>query len=97
MAITTAQLYITADGKEFKNELDALGHDMTLKISTIVEGYIAKAGINPEKAQAGLLRKNIPAFIGYMSQFGATAEEAAAKFSEQGGVVAEASEEGAAE
>ena len=81
MAITTTQLYITTDGKEFKSEMDARGHDTALKISSVVEGYIAEAGMKHKKAQAGLLRKHLPAFIGWMSQFGDTAESAAANFS----------------
>ncbi len=52
MAITTANIYVTTDGKKFDNELDAKAHEMAIEITGKVEAFLDAAGI-PAKLENG--------------------------------------------
>lgn len=57
--------YKTSDGKVFKTEIEAAGHEKYLEIKPVVEAFIEKAGL--QKAQAGLMRKHLPAFVAFQA------------------------------
>lgn len=66
--------FISADGKEFKTELEANARDEFLKVEKDVEAYIVAAGL--AKAQAGLMRKHIPGYLVFKAQGVVVAAEA---------------------
>ena len=57
--------YKAADGKVFKSEIEAVGHEQYLKIADSIEAFIAQTGLR--KAQAGILRKYIPAYQNFVT------------------------------
>lgn len=60
---TAIQKFVTADGKEFATQLEAEGHEMSVKTKEEVEAFVVASGLT--KIQAGVARKAIPAFLAY--------------------------------
>lgn len=61
----TKTLFVAEDGKEFDTESAADAHDRYLSNQTVIENYITSAGL--KAAQAGLMRKHLPAFLNFRS------------------------------
>lgn len=61
--VKKVDLFVTSDGKEFKDEGSANAHEKGLEKAEKIEGYIAAAGL--QKAQAGLMRKHIAAYLSF--------------------------------
>ncbi len=62
---TAIQKFVTEDGKEFASQIEAEGHEMSLKTKEGVEAFIAAAGY--KKVQAGMARKMVPAFLAFQA------------------------------
>lgn len=69
MALQQVPLFITTDNKEFKSEVEAEAHQAGLDQAPLINGYIQHAGLNDGKgkAQAGLLRRHLAAFLAYQA------------------------------
>lgn len=59
----TKTLYIADDSKEFGTEAEMLAHDEYLRSAGNIEAYIVEKGL--QKAQAGLMRKHLAAYIAF--------------------------------
>lgn len=78
--IQTAQKYVTTDGKEHGSLQAAQAHQMHLDNGKVVDAFLTSNGI--EKAQAGFLRKQIPAFLAFADNYVEPAEAPVAETSE---------------
>ncbi len=58
------QVYVSRDGKEFESEVEADAHERSLDMQENIEKYIVASGL--QKAQAGLMRKHLPAFATFV-------------------------------
>jgi len=61
---TAVTKFIANDGTEFDNESAANTHDQSLLAGNSIEAFMSIEGIT--KAQAGLLRKCIPAYLAFL-------------------------------
>lgn len=57
----TKTVYIADDGSEFDTESELAFYEKSLELSKDVEAYIEET--KPAKPTAGMLRKQIPAFL----------------------------------
>ena len=71
------QVWVANDGAEFNTEHEAAAHDMRLSTQNHVEAYIQAFGIT--KAQAGLFRKHLPAYLAFRESNPDASAEVAAK------------------
>lgn len=60
---TTKTVYVAADGKEFDTEQACAAHEIGIRMSVRIEEYIKSAGL--VKANAGFLRRHLPAFLAF--------------------------------
>lgn len=67
MALQTRSLFVTSDGKEFKVQAEAEAHQAGLDSKPLIEGYITHSKL--EKAQAGLMRRHLAAFLAFQETF----------------------------
>ena len=71
------QVWLATDGTEFNTEHEADAHSMRLSTQNHVEAYIQAFGIT--KAQAGLFRKHLPAYLAFREANPDASAEVAAK------------------
>lgn len=68
---TLISKYSAIDGTEFSTEHEADAHTKSIVSGNSVEAYIRAA--NQTKAQAGLLRKHVPAYLAFIESDAAEA------------------------
>ena len=63
----TVPKFKTPDGKVFGSAIEAEGHMVYLGNAPLIEGFVVAARL--EKAQAGLMRRLLPQFMSFSSEF----------------------------